>query len=97
MEAEQKAPSRKNSERPMRTPASPGRRNSRPNTTAANTIRVRNWRFRYAAAPSWIALAISLILEVPSRALSTCCRNVHDNNKAAAATTPMTTTMTTLD
>ena len=38
-------------------------------TIAANGTRitaiVRNWRFRYAAAPSWIAVAISIIFGVP--------------------------------
>ena len=45
------------------------------NTIAATgttmTAMVRNCRFRYAAAPSWIAFAISRIFGVPSSAAST--------------------------
>ncbi len=36
-----------------------------------NTASVRNWRERYAFAPSWIARAISFIFSVPSGAAST--------------------------
>ena len=32
---------------------------------------VRNWRFKNASAPSWMAWAISLILDVPWSAAST--------------------------
>ena len=39
------------------------------NTMAATGSRisriVRNWRLRYASAPSWIAVAISIIFGVP--------------------------------
>ncbi len=45
------------------------------NTIAASGIRmkpiVRNWRFRYAHAPSWIASAISCIFGVPASAART--------------------------
>ena len=45
------------------------------NTTTASGIRmmaiVLNCRFRYASAPSWIALAISFIFGVPSSSAST--------------------------
>ena len=39
--------------------------------SARKIPRVLNWRFRYALAPSWIALAISFIFSVPSGAPST--------------------------
>ncbi len=45
------------------------------NTIAASGTRiiaiVRNWRLRYAKAPSWIAAAISRIFGVPSSAAIT--------------------------
>ncbi len=60
-------------------PVSPGSRNSRPNTTAANSTRVRNIRLRYAAAPSWTACAISCMRSVPSCAASTWRRSTTAN------------------
>ena len=45
------------------------------NTMTASGTRITpmvlNWRFRYAIAPSWIALAISFIFGVPWSAAST--------------------------
>ena len=50
-------------ERPIRCDmSSAGSRSSRKKTRIANTLSVRNWRLRYAAAPSWTALAIVLHL-----------------------------------
>jgi hypothetical protein len=46
---------RKKTARPTRTLAPPsftGSRSSRMNTITEKTASVRNWRFRYAAAPS---------------------------------------------
>ena len=45
------------------------------NTMMATGIRimpmVRNWRFKYAIAPTWIAVAISFIFGVPSSSART--------------------------
>ena len=45
------------------------------NTTIASGTRITpivlNWRLRYARAPSWIALAISIIFGVPWSSAST--------------------------
>jgi hypothetical protein len=70
--AENSAPTRKKIGRPTRTALlSAGSRNSRRKTRTAKTASVLNWRDRYAAAPSWTALAISIIFGVPCPAAST--------------------------
>ncbi len=42
-------------------------------TTTATTAMVVYWRFRYAAAPSWIAAAISRMRSLPCGCFSTHC------------------------
>ena len=69
---EKTAPTKKNNERPMRSAwVSAGRRNSKKKTRTAKIAKVRNWRFKYAEAPSWIANAIFFMLSVPSSAANT--------------------------
>ena len=46
------------------------------------------WRFRYAAAPSWIAAAISRIRSLPVGLART--RNIRTTAKATAASPPAT-------
>ena len=73
------APRRKAIERPNRSAnslwaASSGTgsaKNSRTVMIAMNTATVRNWRLRYAFAPTWIAVAISRIFGDPSGAART--------------------------
>ena len=58
MVAENTAPITKKIDRPICSPmSSAGSTNSRTNTMTTKTPSVRNWRFRYAAAPSWTASA----------------------------------------
>src|SRR5439155_9150091 len=52
------------------------------NRMPRKTPRVLNWRFRYAAAPVWIAFAISFIFGVPSGAASTSRRRYQANARA---------------
>ena len=74
---ENTAPTTKKIERPIFGPdqnssiPGTGRKRSAMTAITAKTARVRNWRLRYAAAPSWTAPAISCIFSVPSLAAST--------------------------
>jgi hypothetical protein len=79
--AENKAPTTKKADRPIFSDVvSAGSRNNKPKTRTAKMARVRNWRFKYADAPSWIATAISFIESVPSLALRTCLTNASATN-----------------
>jgi hypothetical protein len=77
--AEKPAPRRNAIDRPTRMKVSPctassatgNAKNSATASTTMKTPTVRNWRFRYARAPTWIARAISLIFSVPSGAART--------------------------
>ena len=91
--AENTAPMMKKMERPMRSPmSSAGSAKSRTNTTMTNTPSVRNWRLRYATAPSWTARPISCIFGVPSSAARTSLRRMKPMARAARATTATTPT-----
>ncbi len=92
--AENKAPTRKKMERPSRTevPPSAGRISSRKKISTTNTPMVLNWRRRYAAAPSWIAVAISCIFGEPWLAASTSRTRTPATASASSAIT--STTMT---
>src|SRR6478672_2880018 len=84
MAAENSAPTTKKPDRPHRTSAvSAGSRSSRPKTRMTKTLRVLNWRARYAWAPSSTAAPISCIFSVPGSAARTCWRK----------NTPMTSAM----
>ncbi|CPU68049.1 Uncharacterised protein [Mycobacteroides abscessus] len=74
-------------------PPSPGSRNRRPKTIAANSASVRNWRLRYAPAPSCTAWAMSCIFAVPSSAARTCLRSTTAKARATRAIAAMTATM----
>jgi hypothetical protein len=93
MVAENTAPMTKKIDRPTRSPMSPGSANSSTNTTTTKMPSVRNWRLRYAAAPSWTARPMSCILEVPSPAASTSRSSTKPMASAASATTATTPTM----
>ncbi len=62
------------------------------NTTTVSGTRtmmiVRNWRFRYAAAPSWIAVAISIIFGVPWSSARTCFIRMNPTTMARRAAKP---------
>ncbi len=80
--------------RPMRSPVvSAGSTNSSTKTITTKTLNVRNWRPRYAAAPSWTAPEISCILGVPAAAASTPARRTKEMIKATIATTPTAMTI----
>ena len=75
MSPENAAPTRNATERAPRSsipsaPEAPWAGSSRSSTKAmaAKTPRVRSWRRRYAAAPSWTAPATSFMASVPVRA-----------------------------
>src|SRR5699024_7811308 len=96
MSPENAAPARNATERAPRSsipsvPVAPWVGSSRSSTKAiaANTPRVRSWRRRYAAAPSWTAPATSFIASVPVRARSTSLRTL----SAIAITTREITTI----
>src|SRR3954469_21065189 len=60
--AENRAPMMKKIDRPIRSPmSSAGSAKSRTKTMMTNTPSVRNWRLRYAVAPSWTARPMSRI------------------------------------
>ena len=62
------APTTKKIDRPIRTFAPPsltGRISNTTKTIRTNALSVLNCRFRYAAAPSWTARAMSCIRGVP--------------------------------
>ena len=62
-----------------------------------NTARVRNWRRRYAAAPSCTASEISCIFCVPLLAASTSRTSTQATPSAHSATTPTTITQVRLE
>ena len=89
--AENSAPTRKNTGRPTRTAVvSDGSRNSSRNTSTAKAAKVRNCRERYAAAPSWTALEISIIFGVPWPAARTSLANRAAKPRATRETSRMT-------
>ncbi len=90
--AENPAPNRKNTERPVRTPVLPGSTSSSRQMTAAKTASVRNWRRRYAAAPSCTARAISIMFGVPWPSRSTSRANNPAKPRATSETTRIPTT-----
>ncbi|MFN8168331.1 MAG: hypothetical protein U0S36_06075 [Candidatus Nanopelagicales bacterium] len=93
MIAENTAPTRKKIERPTRSAVvSAGRMNSRTNTRTAKIDSVRNWRERYAAAPSCTAAAISFMFSVPSLAARTSRASTQATPSAAMATSATTYT-----
>ena len=67
-------------------------RQQQKNAATANTLRVRNWRPRYALAPSWTPRAIACIFGVPSFAASTSRRKIMAITSAIKAMTPTTAT-----
>ena len=74
--------------RPQRTEASgAGSSRSTKKIRTTKTAMVLNWRLRYAAAPSWTAVAISCIFAVPWLAASTVRTSRKATTRAAAATT----------
>ena len=90
---ENRAPTRKNNERPQRTPSpSAGSTSRTKKMITTNTPRVRNWRRRYAAAPSCTASEISCIFCVPLLAASTSRTSRPATPSAHSATTPTTIT-----
>src|SRR5258708_12091155 len=90
--AENSAPTRKNAERPQRTPVpSAGSSSTTKNITTTNTPSVRNGRLMDAAAPSSAAAATPLIFGVPLPAPTT-----PRTNNAATPTAPTATPATPL-
>jgi len=92
---EKTAPTMKKPERPSFSTVSlncvdsgTGRKYRTITTITAKTARVRNWRERYAAAPSCTAPAISFMLSVPSLAARTSRARTQATPKAATATRP---------
>src|SRR3954453_5976031 len=93
MDAEKPAPTRKNTERQMRSEvSSAGSSSSRRNATTANTPRVLNWRPRNADAPSSTAWAMAFMFCVPSPAARTWARNTNAMTSATSAMAPTTRT-----
>ena len=85
-------------DRPHRTPEpSAGSTSSTKKITTTKTPRVRNWRRRYAAAPSWTASAISCILAVPCPAARTCLTSQPAIASASTAITATIATQVTLE
>ena len=95
---ENRAPTRKNNDRPKRTPSpSAGSTSSTKKITTTKTPIVRNWRCRYAAAPSWTAAEISCIFGEPWLAASTSRTSSPATPSAQSATTPTTITQVRLE